>query len=199
MHVEMRAIGSIEANCYIIDNRILIDPGDGKTEIDCFLADTGADIDTVVITHGHFDHMLGAAHIKKRYGAKIYISEADASSLWKKEIALCLPYAVTPFEPIRPDALLSEGPITLDGVPFEVMATPGHTPGSICLINRSEKTVFTGDTLFQYGYGRTDLYGGDEIQLFHSLERLLALPEDYYIYPGHGAGALIGEIKKYWR
>ena len=196
MQIEMRPIGLLEANCYIIDHRIMIDPGDSTAELDRFIRDTGAEIRAALITHGHFDHMLGAAHVKKTCGAEIWISEADAPSLWDEQIASCLPYAATPFEPIRPDGLLREGKIEIEGIDFEIMMTPGHTPGGVSLLCREDKVVFTGDTLFKYGYGRTDLFGGDEFQLFQSLKRLLALPAEYTVYPGHGESAKIGEIVK---
>ena len=143
--------------------------------------------------------MLGAAHMQRDAGAKIYISEADAPGLWDAETALCLPYGRTPFSPIRPDGILGEGPCEIEGISFEVMLTPGHTPGGLSLINRESKLVFTGDTLFRFGYGRTDLKGGNTVELFASLKRLLRLPADYTVYPGHGESATVGEIRENWR
>ncbi len=195
MDVKMRVIGPVQANCYILNGRIMIDPGDGVNELDAFIRDSGAQIDSVVLTHGHFDHMLGAAHIKKKYGAKIYVSAADAHCLTDEKYALVLPFAVGRFEPCEADVLLNEGKVTISGTEFEVLLTPGHTEGGLCLLSREDRLVFTGDTLFSNGYGRTDLPGGDINKLFASLRRLLKLPEDYYVYPGHGEGALIGEIR----
>lgn len=194
MQVEVRAIGMLSANCYILDKRIMVDPGDSVPELDAFVRDTGADIRSVVITHGHFDHMLGAAHMQRDCGAKILISEPDAHSLRDEATALCLPYAATKFEPIEPDRLLKEGRAEIEGTEFEILLTPGHTPGGICLISRAEHCVFTGDTLFKYGYGRTDFPGGSEVELFRSLRRLMRLPAEYTVYPGHGESATIGEI-----
>lgn len=199
MQIDHRHIGALEANCYIVNGRVMIDPGDSAPQLDAFIRDIKANIGAVVITHGHFDHMLGAAHIKKTYGAKVFVSEADAPSLRDKSVALCLPYGVTPFEPVNPDVILSEGACKIDGIEFEVMFAPGHTPGGICLINHAEKCVFTGDTLFRFGYGRTDLPGGNEAELFRSIRRLMRLPGDYYIYPGHGEGAFLSEIAAAWR
>ena len=199
MQIDIRSIGALEANCYILDRRVMIDPGDSIPQLDAFLCDVKADIGAVVVTHGHFDHMLGAAHVKNVCGAKICISEADAPSLRDKSIALCLPYGVTPFEPVSPDVILSEGACEIEGLEFEIVLTPGHTPGGICLINHTEKCVFTGDTLFRFGYGRTDLPGGNEIELFRSIRRLMSLPGDYYIYPGHGEGTYLSEIAASWR
>ncbi len=199
MQIESRPIGQLAANCYILDKKIMIDPGDSVGELDAFLRDSRADIHAVIITHGHFDHMLGTSHIKKTCGAKVYISEPDAPSLWEEKVAACLPYGVTPFEPVQPDILLKEGSVEIEDIPFDVLLSPGHTPGGICLISKKDKAVFTGDTLFRFGYGRTDLYGGDELQLFRSLKRLFALPEDYIVYPGHGERATLREIAQGWR
>ena len=199
MQIDIRSIGVLEANCYILDRRVMIDPGDSIPQLDAFLRDVKADIGAVVVTHGHFDHMLGAAHVKNVCGAKICISEADAPSLRDESIALCLPYGVTPFEPVSPDVILREGVCEIEDLEFEIMLTPGHTPGGICLINHTEKCVFTGDTLFRFGYGRTDLPGGNELGLFRSIRRLMSLPGDYYIYPGHGEGAYLSEIAASWR
>ncbi|MBO4540871.1 MAG: MBL fold metallo-hydrolase, partial [Bacilli bacterium] len=121
--------------CYILDKKIMIDPGDSVGELDAFLRDSRADIHAVIITHGHFDHMLGTSHIKKTCGAKVYISEPDAPSLWEEKVAACLPYGVTPFEPVQPDILLKEGSVEIEDIPFDVLLSPGHTPGGICLIS----------------------------------------------------------------
>ena len=199
MQIEKRAIGELQANCYLVNKRVLIDAGDGIGELDRFLDETQSDLRAVILTHGHFDHMLGAAHLQSARHAKIYMSEADAPSLYDERLALCLPYHVTPFQPIRADGLLKEGMFEIEGLSFEVMLTPGHTPGGLCLVNHEDKCIFTGDTLFRFGYGRTDLYGGNESDLFRSLKRLLSMDDDYYIYPGHGEGAYLGEIKRHWR
>ncbi|MBQ3668424.1 MAG: MBL fold metallo-hydrolase [Clostridia bacterium] len=196
MRVAVKSIGPVEANCYILDRRIMIDPGDGIGELERFIAEENAQIEAIVLTHGHFDHILGAAHIKKLTHAKIYIGAEDAECLKDEDACCVLPYSTTPFEPAEPDAILSEGDIEIASLPFRVMLTPGHTKGGICLISDASKLVFTGDTLFARGFGRTDLRGGSTKELYRSLMRLLELPGDYYAYPGHGEGAYISDIKK---
>ena len=196
MRVEAREIGPLAANCYIIDGHIMVDPGDDTGALDAFIADTRADIGAVILTHGHFDHMLGAAHIKRVCGAKIHISEQDEHYLWDKTAAVVFPCANTPFEPLRADEYLKPGENVIDGERFEVLFTPGHTKGGVCVLSRENRLIFTGDTLFKHGYGRTDFEGGDIMALFQSLRTLLSLPEDTYVYPGHGESATLREIRR---
>ncbi len=196
MKISVRALGPIKANCYIVDGRLMIDPGDDTAGLDAFIREEGAGIEACVITHGHFDHMLGAQHIQKKYGARLMISRADAPALESAK------KAVTPwdyedhFTPTQADELLDEGKREICGIPFELLLTPGHTPGGLCLLNREAGVLFTGDTLFRFGYGRTDLPGGDMAQLRRSLMRLLTLDDSLRVYPGHGESACLKDIKR---
>ncbi|MBR7040223.1 MAG: MBL fold metallo-hydrolase [Clostridia bacterium] len=200
MEISVRAIGECAANCYIIEKTLMLDPGDDTRAIDRFIADTGADIKTVIITHGHFDHLLGAAHMKEKYACEILISEKDAPALYNKSAAIVPDFALTPFTPIHADALLEPGRTELLGRECDVIATPGHTPGGICLYFPAEKALFTGDTLFAHGYGRTDFPGGDMSKLIESLRKLLEMDGDITVYSGHGEAATIAQIRRgYYR
>ena len=200
MEISVRAIGECAANCYIIEKTLMLDPGDDTRALDRFIADTCADIKTVIITHGHFDHLLGAAHMREKYGAGILISEADAPALYDRKTAIVPDFALTPFTPIKADATLQPGKIALLGRECEIIATPGHTPGGICLYFPSEKVMFTGDTLFAHGYGRTDFPGGDMGRLIESLRKLLKMDSDITVYSGHGEAATIEQIRRgYYR
>ena len=140
-------------------------------------------IKKLILTHCHFDHVLYANAIKEKFGAKIYSSKKCAEHLE------CMDEVVNVFlEPfgkklskIKVDVILKEGDRVGD---FKVLETPGHTDGSICLFNEKEKIMFTGDTLFHQGFGRTDLPTGDEEELFKSLERVKKINLSL-IYPGH--------------
>lgn len=200
MEISVRAIGECAANCYIIEKTLMIDPGDDTRAIDRFIAETGAEIKTVIITHGHFDHLLGAAHMKQKYASEILISEKDAPALQDKNAAIVPGFTLTPFTPIKADAVLQPGRTVLLGRECEIIASPGHTPGGICLYFPAEKALFTGDTLFAHGYGRTDFPGGDMGQLIESLRRLLRMDSDITVYSGHGEKATIEQIRRgYYR
>ncbi|MBR4236000.1 MAG: MBL fold metallo-hydrolase [Clostridia bacterium] len=198
MEISVRALGPIGANCYMIDKSVMIDPGDDTAGLDEFIKSEHADIGTVVLTHGHFDHILGCAHVKKRCGAKILISRADAPALADAGIALVPEYALSRFEPLEADGFLEAGKISLAGHEFEIIPTPGHTKGGVCLLCREDGVMFTGDTLFADGFGRTDFPGGSVRELADSIMHLFALPNGTYICPGHGQGAYLGDIKARW-
>jgi glyoxylase-like metal-dependent hydrolase (beta-lactamase superfamily II) len=186
-------LGRIQTNCYCLTA--------GKSAKDCLIIDTGADdveplIDflkekalnpvAAIFTHGHFDHINGATLLRKHYPRiKLVIHKDDA-----KELA----GGVKDFgaEPIEKD-----GPIEFAGIEFEVFHTPGHTPGGMCLYSRSGGVVFTGDTLFAGSIGRTDLSDGSREQLISGIkEKLLVLPDEVVVYPGHGPSTTIGEEKR---
>ena len=138
----------------------------------------------IVNTHGHSDHIRGDSALKKKYSVPICIHKYDAPCLNGLG------------EKISPDNVLLEdgGLLKFGQVMLRVMHTPGHTPGGISLV--AEKLVFTGDTLFAGGIGRTDFPESSNIEMKHSLRRLLHLPDDYVVYPGHGAVSTIGEEKR---
>ena len=188
MTLERKIVGSLEVNRYILalpEGRVEIDPGDGAPEAE--------KIDYVLLTHGHFDHILGVAR-QKEQGSKVLISEADAGMFESSRTSLCPPDAV--LTPVKPDGFLEAGTLRLCGAEFQVIPTPGHTPGSVSLYLPSESMLFSGDTLFKHGYGRTDFPGGSMMQLIASLRRLFELPDELIVYPGHGESGRLIDIKK---
>lgn len=199
MIVDRVAVGPFASNCYIVSvesnkDGIIIDPGDEAKNILQKVNDLGLDIKLIVLTHGHIDHVGALKDIKEATGAEMAIHIDDAKSLsgWggllKSILVPGLSYPVPP----SPDRLLEHGDsLDADDLHFEVLHTPGHTPGCICLLG--EEVVFSGDTLFNYGIGRTDLPGGDYNQLIESIRtRLMVLPDDTIVYPGHGPETTIG-------
>lgn len=194
-------LGELQANCYIVHQKeasacILIDPGDDTNLIKKTLSSLSLTPEVILLTHGHFDHMLGAAHIKNEFGAKLYISEKDEIFLSDKTCNLCPEKDERRFLPCSCDGYISEGGQEFCGIPFTIIPTPGHTPGGVCLYIKEEGVLFSGDTLFSNGFGRTDFIGGDWAALFRSLKTLFALPPETMVYPGHGAGAPVGDIRK---
>lgn len=137
----------------------------------------------MLLTHAHFDHMLYARPWLKD-GVKLYVHKLDAAALADPSLNLSGVIGAQLTLP-EADVLLEDGDkVEEAGLCFEVLHTPGHTPGSVCY--QHEKTLFCGDTLFYQGYGRVDLAGGNSLQMALSLKRLLKLPGDVICYPGHG-------------
>lgn len=178
-------VGMLSTCCYIVyddasDTCVVIDPGAEPERI--LAACGGRRIEAILLTHGHFDH-IGGVKALAADGAEIVIHRADASMLGSAELNaswLVGEYITAP----AVTRTVQEGEvITYGGVSFTVLHTPGHTPGSVCY--QAGDRLFTGDTLFQFGYGRTDLPGGSMNQLTASLRRLQPLARECEIYPGH--------------
>lgn len=184
MHIQTLPLGPLQTNCYILwqeqaDAVVVIDPGDDIPALRRALA--GKTVAGVLITHAHFDHILGLPALP---GAPVYVHALDAAAMTDAEIN-CSPRPTT----VPATHTVSEGDaVTLAGMTFTVLHTPGHTPGSVCY--RCGDDLFTGDTLFVGGYGRTDLPGGSFDSLRASLRRLMGL-HGVSVYPGHGESGYI--------
>lgn len=185
-----RSMSANNCNCYLIDcsKRILIDPGhapyfdhveSGLRELDL----TIADIDVVICTHAHPDH-IEAAQTVKRAGA-LFALHTDDWELVKQMAPQLSAAGGFSLEELTPNLLLSEGELNIGDTSLSVYHTPGHSPGSICLHWPLHQALFTGDLVFKDGVGRTDLPGGDDRQLVKSISRIAALPARYLL-PGHG-------------
>ena len=179
--------------CFIVDPAACSGSGD-KNKITDYLRDKKLDCRAIILTHSHFDHITGIAEIKKAFpAAKIAIHKAEANEFINPPGPMnssVLSFFGMPeilgevAKQPAADILLTDG-MEIEG--WKVIHTPGHTPGSICLYKESEKTLISGDTMFAYGgYGRTDMYGGDEAQIIHSLAILRErIPAGTHVYPGH--------------
>ena len=163
---------------------------------------------TLLATHGHLDHLWGAAWACEQWQTPVLMHEADIPMAKAMQAQYDLfgiggtpvPFPIeplkitnTPSSPPSPSSPLHGG---IEG--GIILSTPGHTPGSVCLYFPEDKVLFSGDTLFKMGYGRTDLPGGDIRQLWHSLDLLLALPPETVVYPGHGAPTTIAAERRRW-
>jgi hydroxyacylglutathione hydrolase len=189
MLIHQLAVGPIQTNCYIIadedNSAAVIDPGGDVDRILAAAGDMGVNIGYVINTHGHFDHMAGNADLIAATGAKLLIHAADAPLLAAGGGADM--FGIFDIASPPADTLLQDGDaIDVGATRIRVMHTPGHTPGGISLYVESAGAVFCGDCLFFSGIGRTDLPGGDYDTLMASIGRLLDLPDETIIYPGHG-------------
>ncbi len=203
MLIRQMTVGSMAVCCYLVAcektrKAMLIDPGGDEKKILELIKKEGVTLEYIVNTHGHPDHVCGNAPIKKATGALIVMHREDAVFFGRPEVVEYFSILGLPQSP-PPDKLVDDGDILQVGeLSFEVIHTPGHTPGGICLY--SPPNLFTGDTLFVGGVGRTDFPGGD-LHLFMMAirKRLLTLPDETIVWPGHGYGgsrSTIGEEKR---
>ncbi len=182
--------GPLAVNTYIVWREgsfecAVIDPA-GAEKVLRAVKKQGLTVGAILVTHGHFDHILGVKALKDATGAKVCISAVDAPALTDDRKCLASMIGVR-CEPCAPDVLLKDGSeLTVGGVSFKTILTPGHTPGGVCFAVEDGKALFSGDTLFFMSYGRTDLPGGDSAALADSIiYRLFTLKGDYRVFPGH--------------
>ena len=199
MQIKTFPMGEMGANCYLLTddegNAVLIDPGAVSSAL--FEALAGKKLRYILLTHGHFDHILGVAECKRRTGAEVCIGEKDAPMLSDASLSLAQEHSLQRQEPLTPDRLLYDGDVIDFAGGIRVMETPGHTPGGVCFLWND--TIFTGDTLFCRTVGRTDFPGGSMDALIRSIDRLQALPGDYILYPGHNRCTTMEEERKHNR
>jgi hydroxyacylglutathione hydrolase len=199
MLFESFPVGPLACNCTILGDEetreaIVIDPGDDVSRIHKRLTEQGLKLKQILVTHGHIDHVGGALKLKRLTGAPIYMNENDLPQLdIMDDQAAWL--GVPSQETAPPDEGLKDGQLVgLEHYPAQVLHTPGHTQGSICLHFAPLKLLIAGDTLFAGGIGRTDFPGGNFDQIIASLRsRLLTLPDETKVLPGHGPATTIGE------
>lgn len=190
MKIHRLPVGELSTNCYIVVSKelraFLVDPGDEAEKIKGFLTKNKIEAKFIVHTHGHFDHIKADGVL----GLPVYIHENDAELLKHPEKNPMIEF-FGPVDAVVPDRLLKEGDtIILDELIFNVLHTPGHTSGGICLLG--ESILFSGDTLFKDGVGRTDFPGASPGELKISLKKIAQLKGDIKVYPGHGPETTIG-------
>jgi len=202
MILETFPVGPLHCNCTILGDEVtheavVVDPGDNIPEILSRLQKHGLTLRQIVVTHAHIDHVGGAALLRKSTGAPVVMNQQDLGLLGMMEMQAGWLGVPTP-QVAPPDASAEDGlTIGLATLPAQVLHTPGHTPGSICLLFPDHHLLLAGDTLFAGSIGRTDLPGGDGQQILRSLRaRLLVLPDSTRVLPGHGPETTIGEERQ---
>jgi hydroxyacylglutathione hydrolase len=198
--VRRLVVGSLSANCFIVGKKsvgegMVVDPGGNSDSIWQAITETGLDIKMIVLTHGHSDHIAALRDIQDKTGAAVVIHIEDADFL-EGHGSVSSQFGISYRTPYPPERLLRDGDeINVGDMRFEVIHTPGHTPGSICLL--TDFGVFTGDTIFRRGIGTTLMPGSSRPQLLNSIQkRLMTLPDDTVIYPGHGRETTIGAERR---
>ena len=189
--------GPLMVNTYVAyaqgaDSCVVIDPADAAP-IKKYAETYGLKIAAVLLTHCHFDHILGVPELVQD-GAKLYIGENDAAGLNDRSVSL----AFMALPEMKPDVLLKDGDIITEaGLTIKVIATPGHTAGGVCYVLEETRVIFSGDTLFRFSIGRTDFPGGDYATLISSIKnKLFALEGDYAVNPGHDISTTLDEEKQ---
>jgi len=202
MILETFPVGPLQCNCTILGDQaageaIVIDPGDEVGRIHRRLTELGLKLKQILVTHAHIDHVGGALRLKRLTGAPIFLNENDLPQLGLMDMQAAWLGIATP-ETAPPDEALADGQIVgLPNYPAQVLHTPGHTQGSICLHFAPLNLLIAGDTLFAGSIGRTDLPGGDSAQIIDSIQsRLLALPDETRVQPGHGPATTIGAERR---
>ena len=199
LNMETLVVRPLEVNCYLVwDDAdkigVVIDPGDEDERIIEVIESHGVDPKAILLTHGHGDHIAAVEPIKEKYKVPIYLGDGDQNLLSKPSANMSAFYG-QPITCPPADKILHDKDVFIIGsLEFNVIATPGHSPGGICYLVRDH--LYCGDTLFYGSIGRTDLPGGSYKQLIDSIDKnLLGLPENMVCYPGHGPFTTIGAEK----
>lgn len=201
MKIELLCRGMVESNCYALVSEgeaVLIDAGAHPDDIEAALEKRSLVLKAILLTHGHFDHILGAEAVAKQHSVPIYIHESDNEMLsdgYKNAYSV---FFGGLWEGSSADKLIKDrDKLSFFGEEIEVIHTPGHSEGSVCF--KVGDNLFTGDTIFSRGTGRCDLYSGDTDKIRASIAMLDTLPDHITIYPGHGIPCSLGDSMKYAR
>lgn len=203
MKVGKFVLGPVATNCYIGINEetkecFIVDPATCPPEFVSYIKNAGLTVKAVLLTHGHFDHIMGLDALLKEFPVPVYAHEAERDVLESEQLNSSASMLGQPYSFSGADYVTNRQELRIAGFEIRVIYTPGHTVGGCCYYIEKEKTLFSGDTLFHGSVGRTDLPTGSMGQLVSSVrDRLFVLPDDTKVYPGHMEETTIGYEKKY--
>jgi len=196
--VEMFTVGAVQENCFLVrrkggDHAVIVDPGEEGPRLLAAIAETGVTLDAILLTHTHFDHVGAVAPVARATGAPVYCPQLEVPVL--QDVMAFVPWpGFGPYESWDPEHTVAGGEtLELAGLTFDVIFTPGHSPGHVTYAVRGEAALFSGDVLFQDSVGRTDLPGGDGPTLMRSIAGLLErFEDDTVVFPGHMGVTTLG-------
>ncbi len=194
-------VGELDTNCYLLSDKIsgatiIIDPGDAADYIETQISRFNLNPQLIIATHGHFDHVRAALELQLAYQISFLMDKKDVFLL--KNLSHHVNYFLGSAKQYLPPQVNGEIKVELKlgQASLKVLHVPGHTPGSICLYNKKNSFLLSGDTLFKNGIGRTDFSYSSQVEIKQSLKKLLILPDDTLVFPGHGAETTIGEERQ---
>ena len=202
MKIEKFVTGIISTNCYLAINEetkqtVVIDPAACPSYLMGHMKSEGLQVEAILLTHGHFDHIMGIDDLRREFPVPVYVHEGDRETLLDPALNLSSSYT-NGYTFDGADYIRDGQRLELAGFSFQVIHTPGHTPGGVCYYLESEGVLFSGDTLFQNSVGRTDFPNSSMSDLIRSLrEKVMKLPDDVKVYPGHMGETTIGHERKY--
>jgi hydroxyacylglutathione hydrolase len=200
------SVGQLQTNCYLLSNPesnkgVIIDPGDDADYIQRLIQDEGFQPQQIIATHGHFDHLMAAYELQHAYNLPFIIHPKDKFLVKRMSQTAHHFLGIIPGPPPRIDSYLKPNQkINLAGLSFQIIPTPGHTPGSVSLYHQKHKLLFVGDLLFAGGaVGRTDFSYSNPQDLNRSIKKILQLPGQTQVYPGHGLPTTIAKEKAHFK
>ena len=202
IHVEFMVVGPVSTNCYFLVNDELkevaiVDPGDRADKIKAYIAQEQLKPVAILLTHGHFDHMMAVDQLREKFGCKVYLSKEEEELIKDPQQNVSAMFG----RPIATsaDEFVEDGQqLQIAGFQIEVLATPGHTKGGVCYYLKEQEIAFSGDTIFEGSVGRSDFPGGSASELIRSIkDKLCVLPDDTQLFPGHGDSTVVSYEKQY--
>ena len=202
MRMTRMVVGAIATNCYIVSDEntkkaFIVDPGGDADRIKQKVEELELKVGAILLTHGHFDHVMAVDTLRDCFGAKVYLGEEEKVLIENAQQNVSAMFG----KPMTTtaDVFVKDGEIlNIAGFDIQVLATPGHTKGGVCYYLKAQDVAFSGDTIFQCSVGRTDFPGGSQSQLSRSIrEKLFVLPDDTQLFPGHGDSTVVSYEKKY--